>query len=288
MKLEQTSLAVLLWAAFGGTMLMLVSTPADCLSTIGGALSEFSKQMVDPLNADDGEAMPFEPSENAMADVDATLIKARASGKLAMIVLGANWCHDSQGFAAHLHSAEMQDVIARKYEVLLVDVGYLEYGNDIVQRFGQPVMYGTPTVFVVEPNSEAVVNRKSMHQWRAAASISLKDTIEYFEGQANSLDSAAEEPAKANLAVALHHIDEFEQEQAKRIAHAYEILGPLVAMPRGERPDNFYDMWEQVRVLRYKLPDDLARLRAIAKRKAAYTEDEIQLDLPDYPAFSWE
>ncbi|WP_020400875.1 thioredoxin family protein [Kordiimonas gwangyangensis] len=288
MKLEQTSLAVLLWATFGGAMLTLVSTPADCLSTTLSALSEFGQQMVDPLSAEDGEAMPFEPSENAMADVDTTLTKARASGKLAMIVLGANWCHDSQGFVAHLNSAEMQDVIARKYEVLLVDVGYLEHGNDIVQRFGQPVVYGTPTVFVVDPNGEAVVNRKSMHQWRAAASISLKDTVDYFEHQANSLESAAEELAKANLKAALHDIDVFEEKQAERIAHAYEILGPLVALPRDERPDNFYDMWEQVRVLRYKLTDDLARLRAIAKRKAAYTEDEIQVDLPQYPAFSWE
>lgn len=61
MKLEQTSLAVLLWATFGGAMLTLVSTPADCLSTTLSALSEFGQQMVDPLSAEDGEAMPFEP-----------------------------------------------------------------------------------------------------------------------------------------------------------------------------------------------------------------------------------
>ena len=288
MKLEQTSLAVLLWASFGGAVLTLVTTPADCLTTVGSVLTTFGEQMADPLSAEDGEPMPFLPSENAMADVDDTLARAKGSGKLALIVLGANWCHDSQGLVLHLNSPEMQDVIARKYDLLLVDVGYLEHGSDIVQRFGQPVVYGTPTVFIVDPKSEQVVNRKSMHQWRAAASISLKDTVDYFEHQASDAERTADEPAKENLDAALATIDAFEQQQAERIAHAYEILGPLVAMPRDERPDNFYDMWEQVRVLRYKLTDDLTRLRAIARRQAAYTDAEISVEFPEYPPFSWE
>jgi len=290
MRLQQTSLVVLLWAAFAGAVLALVSTPAMCLpATVGSLLSSISSQLVDPLRADETEAPAFFPSDNVMADVDATLARAKAGNKLALVVLGANWCHDSQGLAAHLDTPEMQDVIARKYELVKIDVGLFEHGDDVVRRFGQPVIYGTPTVFVIDPMSEAVVNRRSMHQWRAAASISLKDTVEYFEGQ--SADVTQDEyvdPTKANLVAALKKINEFETAQAARIEASYKILGPMVGLPRDDRPENFYDMWEQVRVLRYKLPDDLMRLRAIARRKAAYTEAEISVDLPEYAPFSWE
>lgn len=269
---------------------MLVSTPASHLATtVGDLLSSFGSQLAAPLRAEEDDTNPFLPSEHVMADVDATLARAKAADKLALIVLGANWCHDSQGLAAHLDSPEMQDVIARKYELLKIDVGLFEHGDDVVQRFGQPVIYGTPTVFVIDPVGEQVLNRKSMHQWRAAASISLKDTVEYFEGQ--SRDAAKDElvdPSKANLKAALKKIDDFEAQQATRIAEAYKVLGPLVGLPRDERPENFYDMWEQVRVLRYKLPDDLLRLRAIARRKAAYTDEAISVDLPEYAPFSWE
>jgi hypothetical protein len=290
MRLQQTSLAVLLWAAFAGAVLTLVSTPAMCLTTtVGSLLSSFSSQLVDPLRADETEAPAFFPSDNVMADVDATLARAKAGNKLALVVLGANWCHDSQGLAAHLDTPEMQDIIARKYELVKIDVGLFEHGVDVVRRFGQPVIYGTPTVFVIDPENGHVLNRKSMHQWRAAASISLKDTVDYFENQ--SVDADQDELAstnKENLKAALGKIDDFEAAQAARIEAAYKILGPLVGLPKDERPENFYDMWEQVRVLRYKLPEDLMRLRAIARRKAAYTDAEFSVDLPEYAPFSWE
>ncbi|WP_417449976.1 thioredoxin family protein [Kordiimonas sp.] len=284
---QNPSLMVGLWVVFGGAIAVLVTTPPVPGNILGDVMSALSAHLQMPLSADETDAGPFAPSADAMADVDETLAAAKAEGKLALIVLGANWCHDSRGLIDHFDTPEMQKILQEKYKVRLVDVGFLERGSDITRRFGQPVYYGTPTVFVIDPATGAVVNRKGMYQWRAAASIPLSETVAYFS-QLTPGSAAQPAPPKANLQAALDAIAAFEKQQAKRIEHAYTILGPLVALPREERPDGFYDMWEQVRVLRYKLTDDLTTLRAIARRSAAYSDTEIELKLPTYPPFDWE
>ncbi len=238
------------------------------------------------------ENTSFQPSENVMAEVDALLVRARTSGKLALIVMGANWCHDSQGLLAHFNEPEMVAVIDRHYEQLLVDVGMLNKGAEVNRRFGLPVIYGTPTVLVVDPSNERLLNGRDMQQWYNAASIGLADTVAYFMSKtipsvryAAVADSMATSDVLKKL---LADIDEFEAKQAERIYQGFAIVGPMVAMEKTERPKNFYRLWEQLRVLRYRIPDDLVTLRAMARRRAALGETDIKLDFPQYPALEWE
>ncbi|MEX0298874.1 MAG: hypothetical protein AB3N28_07375 [Kordiimonas sp.] len=240
----------------------------------------------------DEESKPFQPSANVMADVDDVLVRAKSSGKLALIVMGANWCHDSQGLLAHFKEEEMEAVLERHYERLLVDVGLLDSGADVNRRFGLPVIYGTPTVLIVDPNNERLLNGKDMQQWYNAASIGLDDTVAYFVSKTvPTVRHAAVADDMVNSEVLkklLSEIDRFEAEQAERIYRGFEIVGPMVAMERHERPKNFYRLWEQLRVLRYKIPDDLVTLRAMARRRVALGETDIELDFPTYPPLEWE
>lgn len=237
------------------------------------------------------EKTPFHPSENIMGDVDATITAAKNGGKLALIIMGANWCHDSQGLIGKFDTPQMKAVLGQHYEVLLVDVGLLDTGSEVNRRFGMPVIYGTPTVMIVDPNNERLLNDKDLQQWYNAASISLEDTVEYFTSKtlptirhAASGDFVASDTLKSLL----DEIDAFEEEQAKRIYRGFEVIGPMVGMERDERPHNFYRLWEQLRVLRYRIPDDLITLRAMARRRVAQGETNIKLDFPEYPPLEWE
>lgn len=265
------------------------------LLTFWAALTVFITVAVYPaagtVYAED-ESKPFQPSENVMAEVDAVIERARANGRLALIVMGANWCHDSQGLLAHFRETEMTAVLEQHYEKLLVDVGMLDKGAEVNRRFGLPVIYGTPTVLIVDPNNEHLLNGKDMQQWYNAASIGLDDTIAYFVSKtapavrhaAVASDMTTSETLKKLFA----DIDKFEVEQAERIYRGFKIVGPMVAMDRHERPKNFYRLWEQLRILRYKIPDDLVTLRAMARRRVAQGETDIKLDFPTYPPLEWE
>ena len=55
-----------------------------------------------PAVAPRPEARSYHVSDNAPADVDAALARARQSGKRFLLVMGANWCSDSRALAGWL------------------------------------------------------------------------------------------------------------------------------------------------------------------------------------------
>ncbi|MBO6505154.1 MAG: thioredoxin family protein [Kordiimonadaceae bacterium] len=245
----------------------------------------FFTVQVTKASEEEGFDSPYLPSADVMAEVDATLAKARDTGKLALIVMGATWCHDSRGLAKRFRSADVGDVIDDKYEVLYVDVGYLSDARAVNQRFGMPSIYATPTVMIIDPETEMLTNSRTMHMWRNADSISYPDTRAYFAKEAETARSPAPAP-EAALQAYFDSIDAFEAQEAARLVAGYDLIGPQLAM-EPDYPDGFEDLWREVRNFRYKLTDDLLALRAQAEQLAAEGISE-PLAFPSYPALSWE
>ncbi len=168
------------------------------------------------------------PSEDSMADLNAGFDAARESNKLALVVMGANWCHDSRALAARIYEEPLSTTIDEQYEIIFIDVGYLEKGKDVITRLGIAAYYATPTVLIVEPDSGQVVNAGNRHQWANAASISMQESVEYF-GQFTITDLATlqgDEVIDEDLQHLLMGIDAFEQIQAERLNQAYAVLAP--------------------------------------------------------------
>jgi len=127
---------------------------------------------------------PFDISRDAMADVDAAIALAKARGTKALVVMGANWCHDSRGFAARLERPEFQTLLADHYELVYVSAGDERGQNDqnpeVSQRFGVEKIKGTPTVFIVDVE-DGVLNAESTGYWKRADSIPVDMSLAYLE-----------------------------------------------------------------------------------------------------------
>jgi len=229
------------------------------------------------------------PSDDAMADVTAAIDAARESNKLALVVMGANWCHDSRGLASRLNQEPLKTLVDENYETVFVDVGFLSKGKEVITRLGPPVYYATPTVLIVDPVSGRLVNALDRHRWADAFSISMEESVEYFQQMAGA-DLAAlrnEQTIPASLQVLLTEIDAFEQRQADRLYKAYTILGPMLkAYKAGDKEAFSEDYWNEVRDFRYKVPADVDALRSEARDRIAAGELVIKLSYPEYPAFS--
>ena len=123
------------------------------------------------------EAESFEASADAAKQVDDALTQAKASGKKVLLVMGANWCHDSRALAGWLETPRLAELVAQKYELVLVDVGMPQTGDgqnlDIAERFGIEIE-GTPAVLILSPEGE-LLNRSKAKKWRNAASRSEND-----------------------------------------------------------------------------------------------------------------
>ncbi len=231
----------------------------------------------------------FSPTENIDSQVAGVLSAATKQNQKAIFVLGAQWCHDSKGLAQKFSTPQMQKVLNDNYQVLFIDVGYLEKGFDVVKQFDLPVYYGTPTVMVVDPSSAKVLNRSSMQKWLNADKVPLTEYVEYFD----SFSSNSNELVETNQAMQtyLSQINKFEQQQAIRLKEAYAIIGPLLQhymeSDAKKSSGEFSNKWEQVHDLRYRIQDDIQALIAQAKINVDKGSSAL-LDLPTYPAFTWE
>lgn len=231
------------------------------------------------------------PSADTMADVSKAIKTAQENSKLVLVVMGANWCHDSRALASRLYEPPLDTLISENYEIVFVDVGYLEKGKDVITSLGAPVYYATPTVLIVDPASGEVINAHNRHQWADAASIGMQASIDYFQQMANTglnTSTGVKKPS-ARLQELLLEIAAFEQLQADRLYSAYAVLGPMLrAYKDGDKEAFSESHWNEVRVFRYQVPKDIDTLRTEAIERVNAGETEINLQYPQYPPFSWD
>ena len=155
------------------TRLWLISTGLIAFFTavIGGALS----YSYSASGHDYPEAESYIVSDDAEGDVEAALARAEEAGKRVLLVMGANWCHDSRALAGWLETDRFQKLIADRYELVFVNVGMPQRGDGhnlgIARRFGVEDLPGTPNVLVLTPDGE-LVNGETATTWRDAASRS--------------------------------------------------------------------------------------------------------------------
>jgi len=260
--------------------LLCVVTLAICSGLVIGCASAAG---TDP----DGKL--FQPSADPLADVQQALSRADDGDRLALVVLGANWCHDSRALASRLHSSPLAELIQQHYELVLVDVGFYEEGRDVVQQFGVAHFYATPTVLIIDPSSGALVNDEDRHIWGNAYNVDMSSSVQYFEKWAKR-DSIADPVADSPQLRQLYaEIDQFEQHLAGRVAAGYAVVGPMLETTvAGNRPEDFDASWDELAEFRMAIPDSIRELRGEARRRVSEGEEDIQLVYPEYPLLSWE
>lgn len=119
------------------------------------------------------EARSYTVSEDAMGDVDSALASAAENNKRVLLVMGANWCHDSRALAGWLATDRFRALIAEEYELVFVNVGMPQSGDGhnlaIAKRFGVDDLPGTPNLLVLTADGE-LLNADTATTWRNAAS----------------------------------------------------------------------------------------------------------------------
>jgi hypothetical protein len=273
------------------TLLVFILLLAAWLSNPAVARASEEKPADEAATAAEPDGNRYLPSDDSMADVVAVMDSARENNKLVLVVMGANWCHDSRALASRLQKEPLNTLVDDHYETVFVDVGFLEKGKDVITSLGPPVYYATPTVLIVDPVTGRLINEHNRHQWANANSISMDDSVEYFRQMSRPVPDDLKQDVDANedLQELLAEIEAFEQLQAERVYEAYIILSPMLrAYENGEKDKFSEQYWDEVRDFRYKIPADVETLRAKAQTRVAAGESNINLTYPEYPAFSWE
>jgi hypothetical protein len=258
-------------------------TPAFTLTGLLGFCLALS------LGANASQGGPFPELVSAVELEDSLRDAAaagRQSGKNLLVVLGANWCHDSKNFVTRkMTDPSVAPLLESRYHTLLVNVGMYEQLQAQLDVLDIPALYGTPTVIAVDAASMQVLNRDSLDTWRSSETRSAQEAAEYF----TQLPVAPRENAEvsAPLAAAMAEIDQFEVAQGRRITQAFGELGELMAAIYPEPPTTeFQEKWDNLGAMRGPLPDDLRALRASAASQDAQGARPIVLVYPTYRLFT--
>ncbi len=127
----------------------------------------------------------YTQDRGASADVDTALARAAVSGKSVIVVMGANWCHDSTALAKWFAAPRFAAMMAPRYEVVYVDAGTPQSGGgrnqDIIKRFGGKKQKNTPYVMILS-GAGKLLNRDDARSWRNAESWGEEEIYQYFAG----------------------------------------------------------------------------------------------------------
>ena len=121
------------------------------------------------------EATHFYPRDaDAHAMVETALADAAGSGRIAIIVFGADWCHDSRALARALTSREFRTEFGQRFTVTFVDVGTPQSGQgrnlDLARSFGIRRLKSTPALILAGADGKALNSAKDAVSWRNADS----------------------------------------------------------------------------------------------------------------------
>lgn len=141
-----------------------------------------------PLVATESKGHPeshaYFANRNAQTDLEHALVEAKRTGKTVLIIMGANWCHDSVGLAGWLDTPRFMNLMRDRYTMVYVDVGTPQTDKgrnlDIAARFGIKKVKSTPLVMLVSADGRLLNGKRDAVSWRNAASRSEDNIYRYF------------------------------------------------------------------------------------------------------------
>ena len=225
------------------------------------------------FSAGNSSFYPSSSPDSQTQRLEEALNQAEMKGKPLLLILGANWCHDSRALAGYFDSPEVKQA-ASHYQVLPVNVGYLENKSALLGQFNYPAYFATPTVLAIDPESKTVLNRASLVTWQSAHNESAATLAEYLDAIATN------SPANGTHSEIPPSLIEFEMQQANVLYAHYQHLGALLKQEdEGKAAPTLNAKWREVKAFRVKLQNDLIDLHQQPEPPGAF---------PTYPEISWK
>lgn len=128
----------------------------------------------------------FPVDADAPKALDQALARAAADNARAVIVFGADWCHDSRALAEVLTSEAFKSEFGRGFQVTFIDVGRPQSGEgrnlEMVKRLGVKDLKSTPAMFVLRADGKVLNGTKDAVSWRNAESRGTGKVLAWFRG----------------------------------------------------------------------------------------------------------
>ena len=127
---------------------------------------------------DEEDFRPYDREADAKAQI-AALLEDRSSDKRILLTFGGNWCPDSRSLERRYRTPELAAVLEREFRTLHVDVGRSRRNRDIVEKYGNPIDMGIPSVVLLAPDGTLLYTDHG--SLSSAGRMSDPELIAFFE-----------------------------------------------------------------------------------------------------------
>lgn len=150
-----------------------IATPA--FSATAPRLAEKSfNELAQPL------PLPYDEKADGEVLFKAAMSRAKARGKLLLVDLGGNWCPDCRILAGTMALPKLNAFVKRHYELVMIDVGRYDRNMQIPARYGLPKPEGVPTLLVIDPKTNKLLNAGKSTALADARSMTPQALADYL------------------------------------------------------------------------------------------------------------
>lgn len=91
----------------------------------------------------------YPPTEEAAADVQSALQRARQEHKRVILDFGGDWCPDCQVLDIYFHQSPNEELLTRYFVKVNVNIGMEDANLELAHKYGVPV-HGVPALAVLD------------------------------------------------------------------------------------------------------------------------------------------
>ena len=99
--------------------------------------------------------------EAAPADIKAALAEARRTHRRVLLDFGGDWCGDCQVLDIYAHQSPNDELLAKNFVKVNVNVGHIDANLDIGEKYGVVLKKGVPALALLDEHGNVIFAQKT-------------------------------------------------------------------------------------------------------------------------------
>jgi thiol:disulfide interchange protein len=126
----------------------------------------------------------YSATADAHADIAQAIHTATREHKRIILDFGGNWCGDCQVLDIYIHQAPNDEIAAKHFVVVHVDIGRMDKNVDVAEKYEVPLKRGVPALAVLSPHGKLLYSQKNgeFEDMRHLDSASLTEFLNKWKG----------------------------------------------------------------------------------------------------------
>jgi len=123
----------------------------------------------------------YPPPQEAPAEINAALARAKKDHKRVILVFGGNWCYDCHVLNATFHAKDIAPLVNANFHVVHVNIGDdYDKNLDLAEKYQVPLKRGVPALVVLDADGSLVYTQRE-GEFENSARLSPADVTQFLK-----------------------------------------------------------------------------------------------------------